>query len=80
MRVQQTRWSLKKILTCSALTGEEGRVGRGVLENKWEGIRLYCFIDGLIKPDSWTSMMLVARKHRFLPCFKKTTHAYKWLS
>lgn len=34
MRVQQTRWSLKKILTCSALTGEEGRVGRGVLENK----------------------------------------------
>ena len=31
MRVQQTRWSLKKILTCSALTGEEGRVGRGMV-------------------------------------------------
>ena len=34
MRAQQTLWSLKKILTCSALTGEEDRVGRGVLEDK----------------------------------------------
>ena len=34
MRLQQTRWSLKKILMCSALTEEEGRVGRGVLEDK----------------------------------------------
>lgn len=76
MRVQQTR----QILTYSALTGEESRVGRGVLEKKWEMIPLYCFIDGLIRPDSWTHMILVARKHRFLPCFKKTTHAYKWSS